>query len=196
MKRVMCVLCFAAIVMFSTNAMATSMSYWEIVSSHAEYVIYNPDSAIEFGVFSVDDYSNPTGTSVQLTTLFTAGAHIGAQAQMLENDWDVFGFYVKNINNDRIWLSDSSINGTFLTGDLSGLTVRQDTYRFQVNPALAFIGGAPIVDSWNFSFTKFNGQTVRLKSHASDISPVPEPTTLLLLGSGLVGLAFLRRRKS
>lgn len=41
-----------------------------------------------------------------------------------------------------------------------------------------------------------DGDFTDMTVFANDVAPVPEPTTLLLLGSGLLGLAFLKRRKS
>jgi len=40
------------------------------------------------------------------------------------------------------------------------------------------------------------GDPLDMMVSTNDVAPVPEPATLLLLGSGLVGLAFLKRRKA
>jgi hypothetical protein len=102
-----------------------------------------------------------------------------------------------------------SIGGTLLDGG----SVSFDTYYYDSN-ATDFLGGN-LIGSLDFSASPFSGST------GASISPigtsgfyslaeivtithrdggatsfnaeVPEPGTILLLGSGLIGLAFLRR---
>jgi hypothetical protein len=59
------------------------------------------------------------------------------------------------------------------------------------NDVTAFITGLTFVS--NGSFT---GTMTPIKTFIPDGSPVPEPSTMLLLGFGLVGLAGVARKKN
>jgi len=54
---------------------------------------------------------------------------------------------------------------------------------------------ATTLNKSNFSSKSVTPPDTVSETKGSDVSPVPEPATLILLGSGLVGLAALGRNK-
>ena len=90
----------------------------------------------------------------------------------------------------------------FSTGDgvafwITGLTVDLDTGSFlnvSGTGTLDETGFAPTTATFTLTSTKNGGTTLGID--ASPLTSTPEPSSLILLGSGLFGLAFVAFRKS
>ena len=103
--------------------------------------------------------------------------------------WFSYSFEPTAIDNPGIYNSDATGSGIAPGGSQGGFTVTFDMQQGATYDHLFFLvgnfdqaGGYNILDS---------GYTQPLQ-----ISGVPEPSTLLLLGAGLAGLAFIRRKRS
>ena len=127
-------------------------------------------------------------TSGPLTGMFTVDfltAHAGF------SDWDL------NVTALTVGFQDPITppgGGSFCTGDTNcdlddKSVVGGDTYRIALNVS-TFQGG----NNYNYNLFK-NGIYVGDGNEAGNFAPVPAPSAMLLMGSGLLGLVAWRYRK-
>lgn len=182
----------------------TDFSTGSFGNSNFQLLVEEAGWESDFGLYIVDDITNPTsvvdtyeifdktdepGTALDPTEKAVYFNIIGSDWYVDSNDdWsdstnklfdNQFGFYFTT-NTGYTWYSDMQFNN----GDGEHIAI---AYNSNLKKAQVYLDDQPS------SYADHDWKD--MVSAGDDLQPIPEPTTMLLFGTGLIGLAGVARRK-
>ncbi len=101
-------------------------------------------------------------------------------------DWDSYSFEYSSIDLPSQFNSDAMVSGIGVGDSLAGFSVTFDWTGAGSLDGFYFEVGD--FDSWNTVGTGY--------TELAGVATVPEPATLLLVGTGMLGLGIIRKRKT
>ncbi len=187
-----------------TNSLTGVVSYlgnvnnWELNTTiGVSYPSLGTATLPQLDLFSLSlDYYNPFNDGFN----FNTGGTIAITAS---DTYATFGELDAGINGFIASVGGTTAGEVELVADINGVVLDID-WDDMVKTACGFAGstgmnladyGFADDDVWDMSLTAIVTQGTGITTLDANIAPIPEPATMLLMGTGLIGLASIHRRK-
>ena len=198
MKNICAAISATAILALSVNAQANPTPYAPAGTPNATTYTFTAASTgalIAYFAGSTAGYTNDLGLRVNGvdTGIYGLNNHTSAYGQQLNfgsvNAGDILVFILHNISPGSVgpWYSQQSLNSDGVNHVYSAAYAGDI-----IIPAGTFVAFEDLPNGGDFNYNDEDFVFTNVATSGS----VPEPGTLALLGLGIAGLGFLRRRKA
>jgi hypothetical protein len=194
------------LVLFSSpqvHAIPVDLSSFDIIDDTVD--IFGPDnSSAKIAEDPFDPLRAPVGLWEPLLDIPADAFSLSFDYKLVvaPNNEDYFDFYFGDLSSPSDWFggynnsaaADLIFAGT-ITEDLTGFAGGTLPIAFALSSGWDDGYSYEVVDEWGYPTYVGDEYASNLTITNVEINPVPEPATLLLLGSGLLGIIGFRKRK-